>query len=119
MDNLVYQRFDVFNHSDSFFDTLKNDYEEFSDWLVRKSKAGESAYVLYNELANIDGFMYLKMEENVDDIEPALPTGHHLKIGTFKFNSKGSLRGQRFIKKALDYAIEIAKHSNARRRASK
>lgn len=105
MDNLVYQRFDVFNHSDSFFDTLKNDYEEFSDWLVRKSKAGESAYVLYNELENIDGFMYLKMEENVDDIEPALPTGHHLKIGTFKFNSKGSLRGQRFIKKALDYAI--------------
>lgn len=106
MDNLVYQRFDSFNHADTFFDTLKRDYEEFPAWLHNKSVAGDSAYVLYNEEPSIDGFMYLKIEDGVvDDIEPMLPQGKHLKIGTFKFNSKGSLRGQRFIKKALDYAV--------------
>ncbi|MCF5914851.1 hypothetical protein [Aeromonas veronii] len=105
VDNLIYQRFDNFNHADSFFDTLKKDYEEFSGWLRKKAIAGESAYVLYSDARDIDGFMYLKMEEMVDDVEPPLPHGRHLKIGTFKFNSKGSLRGQRFIKKALDYAI--------------
>lgn len=105
MDNLIYQRFDSFNHLDSFFDTLKKDYVEFTNWLDKKSVNGESAYVLYSDDSHIDGFMYLKMEDIVDDIEPKLPQGKHLKIGTFKFNSKGSLRGQRFIKKALDYAI--------------
>lgn len=106
MDNLVYQRFDSFNHADTFFDTLKRDYVEFPVWLNNKSQAGDSAYVLYNENSDIDGFMYLKIEDGtVDDIEPTLPQGKHLKIGTFKFNSRGSLRGQRFIKKALDYAV--------------
>lgn len=106
MDNLVYQRFDSFNHTDTFFDTLKRDYKEFPVWLHKKSQTGDSAYVLYNEEPSIDGFMYLKIENGVvDDIEPTLPQGKHLKIGTFKFNSKGSLRGQRFIKKALDYAV--------------
>ncbi|WP_439825989.1 hypothetical protein [Aeromonas caviae] len=106
MDNLIFQRFDRFSHEDSFFDTLKRDYREFPDWLKKKAGAGESAYVLYDSMHKIDGFMYLKIEDEVDDIEPALPPGKHLKIGTFKFNSKGSLRGQRFIKKAMDYAFK-------------
>lgn len=106
MDNLVYQRFDLFNHQDAFFDSLKERYSEFSSWLLKKAYSGESAYILYDSDKKIDGFMYLKMEhEVVYDINPALPFGRHLKIGTFKFYSKGSLRGQRFIKKIFDYAI--------------
>ncbi|MGL5597931.1 MAG: hypothetical protein ACRDDA_07375 [Aeromonas sp.] len=105
MENLIYQNFNAINHADEFFDSLKDDYAEFTCWLEKKSIEGESAYVLYDDAMNIDGFMYLKIEECVDDIEPILPKGRHLKIGTFKFHSKGSLRGQRFIKKILDYAI--------------
>ncbi|RAW99225.1 hypothetical protein CKY04_10275 [Photorhabdus sp. S8-52] len=53
----------------------------------------------------IEGFLYLKLEDNVSDIDPILPGNTHLKIGTFKFESKGTLHGQRFIKKAFDTAI--------------
>ncbi|CAB5713995.1 Uncharacterised protein [Aeromonas hydrophila] len=108
MDNLIYQRFDQFNHQDPFFDSLKERYSEFSSWLLKKAYAGDSAYVLYDsETHKIDGFMYLKMEtEIVSDVSPMLPFGRHLKIGTFKFYSMGTLRGQRFIKKIFDYAIK-------------
>lgn len=106
MDNLVLQRFDSFSHDDPFFDSLKSKYSEFPDWLNKKAYSGEDAYVLYNERGYIDGFMYLKIENDIDDIQPPLYIGKYLKVGTFKFNSKGTLRGQRFIKKAFDYAIQ-------------
>lgn len=106
MDSLLYQQFNSFSHDDPFFDSLKADYSEFPSWLRKKALSGDAAYVLYDERGYIDGFMYLKVEDNVDDVEPPLGAGKYLKIGTFKFESKGTLRGQRFIKKAFDYAIQ-------------
>lgn len=105
MDSLKYQKFSDFSHEDSFFDSLKKDYEEFPAWLNKKATAGESAYILYDDSSNIEGFMYLKENDDAQDISPLLPEGRHLKIGTFKFESKGTLRGQRFLKKAFDHAI--------------
>lgn len=105
MDSLKYELFSQFNHDDPFFDSLKDDYKEFPDWLNKKARANESAYVLYDERHNIEGFMYLKENDDADDIVPRLPHGKHLKIGTFKFESKGTLRGQRFLKKAFDHAF--------------
>lgn len=67
----------------------------------KKAREGESAYVLYDDKHKIEGFMYLKENDDANDINPALPPGRHLKIGTFKFESKGTLRGQRFLKKRL------------------
>ncbi|WP_140920279.1 N-acetyltransferase [Limnobaculum xujianqingii] len=105
MDNLLFQKFNEFNHDDPFFDSLKNDYIDFSHWLNRKSLSGDSAYVLYEESGCIEGFMYLKDHDDGEDISPKLPDGNLLKIGTFKFCSKQTLRGQRFLKKAFDRAI--------------
>lgn len=105
MDSLKHQRFSEFSHEDKFFDSLKADYQEFPAWLNKKSEAGEFAYVLYDESQNIEGFMYLKENDDASDVHPELPPGNHLKIGTFKFESKGTLRGQRFLKKAFDHAI--------------
>ncbi|WP_368900336.1 N-acetyltransferase [Mixta calida] len=105
MDSLKYQKFSDFSHDDKFFDSLKEDYAEFPIWLNKKAASGESAYVLYDEVNKIEGFMYLKEDDDAQDISPALPNGKHLKIGTFKFESKGTLRGQRFLKKAFDHAI--------------
>ena len=107
MDNLAYTYFSQINLNDNF-DSLKADYTEFSSWFIKKSQNNEAAYVL-TENNNIDGFMYLKIEEGqVDDISPPLAYGKHLKVGTFKFNSKGTRRGERFIKKMFDIAIENA-----------
>ncbi|MCX8701583.1 hypothetical protein J3U11_10915, partial [Gilliamella sp. B2840] len=101
MDNLKIQKFSEVNFSDPFFNSLKRDYAHgFVDWWNKKVKTKDTAFVLYN-YSSIDGFMYLKLENNVDDITPPLTNGRYLKIGTFKFNPAGTLRGERFIKKYL------------------
>lgn len=107
MESLYYQKFSELNFADPFFDSLKSDYSEFSLWLNKKASAGESAYVLYDSFSMIEGFLYLKIEDGiVDDVEPNLRHGRHLKIGTFKFNSTGTRRGERFTKKIFDHAIK-------------
>lgn len=107
MENLFYQKFSQINLNDPFFSTLKDDYVEFSTWFAKKSNEGESAYVLYNQSQTIEGFMYLKIEKGVvTDTTPNLPNATHLKIGTFKFDSAGTRRGERFIKKVFDHAIQ-------------
>lgn len=105
MDNLKYLAFNEINIHDEFFNSLKSDYSEFESWFNKKSLSNEKAYVLFGDESSIDGFMYLKIEDDVNDINPPLPIGSHLKIGTFKFNQKGTLRGQRFIKKIFDTAV--------------
>ncbi|VEG70316.1 putative acyl-CoA N-acyltransferase prophage protein [[Pasteurella] aerogenes] len=104
MDNLKFVRFSDVDLNDPFFDSLKADYMEFSNWFMRKSTENEFAYVLYNQY-DIDGFLYLKEESEIPDIMPPIYNRHILKVGTFKFNPQGTLRGQRFIKKILDIAI--------------
>lgn len=105
MESLNYLPFKDINLQDSFFDTLKSDYVEFPNWFANKALNNESAYVLING-STIDGFMYLKEEIGpVTDISPSLPVGRHLKVGTFKFNSLGTRRGERFIKKIFDHAL--------------
>lgn len=106
MESLRYLPFRDIYLNDSFFDSLKIDYAEFSDWFMKKATQNAFAYVLQNH-QSIDGFMYLKEEVGpVNDITPSLPSGRHLKVGTFKFNSHGTRRGERFIKKIFDHALE-------------
>ncbi|WP_118785857.1 N-acetyltransferase [Haemophilus haemolyticus] len=104
MDNLKIERFSDVDLNDPFFDSLKTDYKEFSNWFMRKADEKECAYVLYNQ-HSIDGFLYLKEENEIPDIEQPIYNRRILKVGTFKFNPQGTLRGQRFIKKILDIAI--------------
>jgi len=107
MESLHYAPFSQINLMDSFFDTLRADYTEFPAWFSRKVEQNEFAYVLVDG-ASIDGFMYLKEEVGpITDIYPHLPPGKHLKVGTFKFNSHGTRRGERFIKKIFDHALTL------------
>lgn len=107
MENLKYIPFNQVNFSDVFFDSLKADYYHgFIEWFHSKCNSNDYAYVLYDENDNIDGFLYLKTETGIiDDVSPIIPNGIHLKVGTFKFNPKGTLRGQRFLKKIFDHAL--------------
>lgn len=108
MENLVYIPFNQVDFDDDFFDSLKSDYRHgFLEWIEKKKNSPtDYTYVLYDSHGSIDGFMYLKIErEAVEDVEPHLPQATHLKIGTFKFTPKGTLRGQRFLKKIFDHAI--------------
>jgi hypothetical protein len=89
--------------NDPFFNSLKQDYQEFSTWF--QGKASEPAYVQYTD-NKLTGFMYLKLEEGeVTDVTPLLPTCKRIKIGTLKVEAHGTKLGERLIKKAIDRAI--------------
>lgn len=89
--------------SDPFFDSLKQDYQEFPQWFG--SKASEPAYVQYTG-GQMTGFMYLKVEDGeVTDTDPHLPPLRRIKIGTLKVEAHGTKLGERLIKKGIDHAI--------------
>jgi len=103
---LKLKKFKDVDLEDVFFDSLKNDYSEFSDWFEKKSE--DHAYVFYGD-TGIDGFLYLKLEEGpVDDVTPPLPAKNRLKVGTMKINPHGTRMGERFIKKIFDHALRFS-----------
>ncbi|MDG6880970.1 Uncharacterised protein [Phocoenobacter uteri] len=108
MSNLRYVKFRNIDLNDPFFDSLKNDYKEFPVWFSKKAEEEAGAFIFNNDKNNIDGFLYLKREnEELNDTLPPLPKKHRLKIGTFKINPHGSRLGERFIKKVFDVAITL------------
>ncbi|AVJ25708.1 N-acetyltransferase [Achromobacter spanius] len=91
--------------TDSFFDSLKADYEEFEEWFVRKAE--NWAYIHTQDDGTLDGFLYLKIEDDaVTDMEPELPPARRVKVGTFKIEAHGTKLGERFVKKIFDHAVE-------------
>ncbi|OLG31417.1 GNAT family N-acetyltransferase [Xanthomonas oryzae] len=101
---LTYEQFKNIDLSDSFFDSLKDDYAEFPTWF--KKKAEDRAYIFKRDQGAIDGFLYLKIEEGaLNDVSPPLPPARRIKVGTFKLNAIGTKLGERFLKKVFDHAI--------------
>lgn len=106
MNELNYIKFEKIDLNDPFFDSLKQDYQEFSDWFLRKRKEGEGAFVFLNSQSRIEAFLYLKIEnEALNDIVPPRPIKKRLKIGTLKINPHGTRLGERFIKKIFDISL--------------
>lgn len=97
--------------NDEFFDSLREDYEgiKFNRWFEKKAKEGEDAYVFKNGKGKLQGFLYLKIEneqESYSDIKPKFVPKRRLKVGTFKINSTGLRIGERFLKIIFDYALK-------------
>jgi len=104
--NLTYKYFKDIDLENPFFDSLKDDYKEFPEWFQKKADAGERAYLFVQH--GIQGFLYVKEENGViDDIDPPLPAGKHIKVGTMKLKAHGTRLGQRFVKKIFDHALAI------------
>jgi len=90
--------------NDDFFDSLKAQYAEFSDWFAKK--ANEPVYVVDDNDGSLRGFVYLKMENGpIVDVTPNLPAKRRLKVGTLKVEAKGTKLGERIIKRILDHAV--------------
>lgn len=93
--------------SDSFFQTLREDYgySSFNEWLNKKS--GEDAYIFKDKNGILQGFLYLKREnedEPFADFEKPMKKQKWLKVGTFKNASQGMRIGERFLKIIFDNA---------------
>jgi len=107
MSYIEYKKFSEIDLQDSFFDTLKDDYIEFSNWYQRKANEGKQAFVLY-ENSQLLAFLYLKVEKDkIEDVSPPLEAKRRLKVGTFKVEAHGTKLGERFIKRIFDTAIAM------------
>lgn len=106
--NVKLTPFEKVDVNDSFFDTLREDYEgqKFDQWFKKKALSNEHAYVCKDK-DTLKGFLYLKIEEqdeDYNDFEPMFKPAKRLKIGTFKIVSTGYRLGERFIKIIMDWA---------------
>ncbi|MGU3398263.1 N-acetyltransferase [Brucellaceae bacterium D45D] len=104
--NLLLTKFKKLSLNDPFFDSLKAGYDEFPIWFA--NKAEEDVYVVVDEHNQLSGMIYLKSEHGpVTDVNPHLPNGHWLKVGTLKIDGKGTKLGERVIKKIFDTALNV------------
>lgn len=94
--------------SDSFFQSLKDDYKGFDKWFLKKYD--DEAYITINSNnGKLLSFLYLKVEdetENYSDILPVFAPKKRLKVGTFKVISNGFRLGERFLKIIFDNALK-------------
>ena len=106
MDNLILKSFSDIELSDPFFDSLRNNYEGFDEWFKRKAQSGVKALVYYDE-NRLKDFLYMKEESEELLVEGnSLPAKRRLKVGTFKIERRSTNRGERFMKRILDTAIQ-------------
>lgn len=105
MDEIKKIPFKVIDLNDPFFDTLKDSYKDFENWFQKKINENAIAYILENN--GIQGFLYLKFENEEDtSITPIFAAEKRLKVGTFKVNPHGTRLGERFIKLIFDKMLQ-------------
>lgn len=104
----AWQKFSIVDINDNFFDSLKADYPEFTDWFAKKSREDKSALV-YNDDNGIGAFLYLKRENIGEDNSILVVNGvemsniPRLKIGTMRLAER--TRKQRLGEGALGVAL--------------
>ncbi len=90
-----------------FFDSFREDYNEFNKWFKRKSD--NPCYVCFSE-EELTAFLFVKIEdagsEDYSDIIPTFSRKKRLKIGTLKVTSNGYKIGERFLKIVFDNALQ-------------
>lgn len=100
------RKFKNIDLSDTFFDSLKADYDEFEEWFSKKAEA--SAYVIESDSKMIEAFLHVKLEEGTTtDIKPPVKAARIAKIATFKANAHGTKRGEYLLRKAIDVARNL------------
>ncbi|MBQ0328167.1 MULTISPECIES: GNAT family N-acetyltransferase [Providencia] len=91
--------------NDRFFNSLKADYDGFDNWFI--SKSGSKAFVSYNDNGEMDGFLYLKVEdEAITDTTPTFERKSRVKLGTFKIDAHGTKLGERFVRLVFQFAMK-------------
>lgn len=96
------------DNEDPFFDSLREDYKGFDEWLTKKKLKHESARVTYKDNGKLGAFLMLKTEDEMEDyssFDIPFQKGKRVKISTFKVEDNGKSIGEAFIKTAIDYAL--------------
>ena len=89
--------------NDGFFNSLKEDYLEFSQWFAKKSSEGAKALVFSDDIG-VGAFLYVKEEnEQILLSDHSLPAKPRLKIGTLRIAERQ--RGLRLGEGAIGVAL--------------
>lgn len=94
--------------SDDFFNSLKEDYDGFDEWFIKKTREHKEAYVSFLENNKLGSFLMLKIEdqnETYEQFDIPLERKKRVKISTFKVSDIGKSIGEAFIKIAIEYTI--------------
>ena len=96
--------------NDSFFDSLKADYDEvkFVGWFEDASKEGRKCFVHRRPEGLIGALLIYKEENEPIDSDPVISAKRRLKLCTFKVSYVGNKIGELFIK----LAVEVCKKRN-------
>jgi hypothetical protein len=104
--------FSKVNLNDSFFDSLKQDYQEFPEWFQKKASKGEKALV-FQDTNGIGAFIYLKEEEEPLELKnTVIASVKRIKIGTLKLSEE--YRNQRLGEGAIGVALWKWQESRAK-----
>ncbi len=107
--------------SREFFNSLREDYQLFDEWFVRKAREGRRAWICRDDDGNLGAICIYAMQESekITDSGESL-SGKALKLCTFKVGEsiRGRKTGELFLKAAFRYAFEngctnIFIHGNA------
>ena len=82
--------------NDPFFDSLKEDYQNFSTWFNKKQQENKKVYVTYNN-DKLTSFLLLKLEDEKEIYEFNFSPKKRLKISTFKVDETNRGIGTKFI----------------------
>lgn len=106
--NVQKLKFGRINLDDDFFASLKEDYDGFDKWFIKKYD--EESYITVNSNNGLLlSFLYLKVEdkdERYTDITPSFTSKKRLKVGTFKVINNGFRLGERFMKIIFDNGLK-------------
>jgi hypothetical protein len=100
------------NVNDPFFDSLKEDYPEFTTWWQKISDEGRKCWVNFWDDSNISALLAYKAEDEAVELasDSALPRKRRLKITTLKVSDRGHKVGELFIKLSVRYALQNSFH---------
>ena len=80
LDRLIWKRFADIDVNDVFFDSLREDYDGFDQWFLKKSKNDEKAMILTDEIG-VHAFLYLKLEnEPIKTVSGTIPAKNRIKM---------------------------------------
>ncbi len=95
------------NLNDPFFNTLKEDYQEFPQWWKKISREGRNCWVYLDDDGAIGALLMYKLEdEPIELASKLLPKKKRVKINTLKVTRLGYKVGELFIKLSVGYAQE-------------
>jgi len=94
---------------DTFFNSLKIDYPEFSDWFKKISQEARNCWVYHGQDDKLSGLIIYKDEMNpIVTISGDVLSGKTLKISTFKVaeEEQGKKIGELFLKKIFSFSMK-------------